>query len=235
MKAPARSGAPVSAARLRPLVVGRLQVNCWLVACPRTREAAIIDPGAEVPRILDAVAKERLSVRWILNTHGHADHSGGVAAAKEATRAPYGIHPGDRFWIEGLRDPLLTFGLPVTGVPALDERLADAAEIPIGDLRLQVIATPGHTQGSACFLLWEPPPAPRAQGSPHVFSGDTLFAGSIGRTDLPGGDTGSILSSIRDRLLTLPDSAIVHPGHGPDTTIGQERASNPFLRPLARL
>ncbi|MCL5676456.1 MAG: MBL fold metallo-hydrolase [Firmicutes bacterium] len=200
------------------LAVGPYQANCYIVAAEAGGPALVVDPGAQPDRILARVRELGLEVTHILLTHGHLDHIGAVTAMKEATRAAICIHPLDA---PMLPDPRLNLSAssprPVTALPA-DRLLEDGEEIPIGGLRLQVLHTPGHTPGGVCFLLPD-----------RVLSGDTLFAGSIGRTDFPGGDMDQLLKSIRTKLLPLPDHLLVHPGHGDSTTIGDERAGNPFL------
>ncbi len=197
--------------RLWVVPVGPLRVNCYLVAGSRSPEAVVIDPGDEADAILARAAEAGLQVRAILLTHAHWDHVGAVAEVAEATGAPVLLHAADL--------PLLEEWSPRPVVPG---RLLDQGdEIRVGEVVLSVLHTPGHTPGGLCF---------RAAG--RVFTGDTLFAGSVGRWDFPGGSREELLRSLRDRLLPLPDELLVHPGHGPATTIGAERRDNPFLRGL---
>ncbi|MFQ5860297.1 MAG: MBL fold metallo-hydrolase [Dehalococcoidia bacterium] len=209
---------------IRPLVVGPLAENTYIVGSEATGQGIVIDPGAEAQRILDEVRRLGLTIIRILNTHGHSDHIGAVAALKEATGAPYGVHAGDLFLIRdttrpSVRDLILQFRDP----PEPDGELQDGEAVQVGELQFQVLETPGHTPGSVCYY-----------GQGVVFTGDTLFQGSIGRFDTAGGDGRQLMDSIVSKLLTLPDETRVLPGHGPESTIGQERQYNPFLRPEGR-
>jgi hydroxyacylglutathione hydrolase len=202
------------------LPVGLLQTNCYLAACPETREAVIIDPGGHPQGILGAVQKHRLTVRYILNTHGHFDHTEANAAVVEATGASLAAHPLER--------PLLAaaggasfFGLPGKPGPEPDRDLVPGEELAVGTLRFQVLHTPGHTPGHVCFYEEE-------QGV--LFGGDVLFHLGIGRADLPGGNAQQLVRSIREVLYALPDHTVVYAGHGPTTTIGAEKRHNPFVR-----
>ncbi len=204
---------------IQTLVVGPLQTNCYLVSCTKMKEAVVIDPGDEAPRILREIKKAGLSLRLIVNTHAHFDHVGANGPLHEATGAPIAIHSQDA---EALTLPVAIFGLtfkePVS--PPAERLLEDGEEIAVGEETLQVLYTPGHTPGgiSLYHIL-----------RPAVFSGDALFQMGIGRTDLPGGDTETLERSIRTRLFTLPDTTVVYPGHGPVTRIGAERARNPYV------
>lgn len=204
--------------------VGDLQANCYLVGCPRTREAAVVDPGGDAPRILDTLERAGLAPRWILATHGHPDHVAAARELQDRTNARFAIHPDDIPLIERMEEASAWLGVPFAGVPGVGGALTDGAEISVGDLRLRVLHTPGHSPGSVCLLV----EAPAGAGG-RLLTGDTLFAGSIGRTDLPGGDGRRLLRSIHERLLALPDETPVLPGHGPETTIGEERRTNFFL------
>ncbi len=199
--------------------------NGFVVACEDSREAVLVDPGDEVDALLDLVRSRRLSVRAILLTHGHVDHVTGVAAAKRATGAPAGLHRDDLFLYDNAVEQGRFFGLRVEPPPPPDFFLAEGEPLPFGRCAMDVHHTPGHSPGGVCLRLRCP-----GEAVTHLFVGDTLFAGSIGRTDLPGGDYETLMRSLRAVLLGFGDEAVVHPGHGPDTTIGRERASNPFLR-----
>jgi hydroxyacylglutathione hydrolase len=203
---------------------GQLQANCYLVMCPRTREMLVIDPGAEPGRILDHIRASGGRVVRLLHTHGHFDHIGATEAALAglAERVPLSAHPADRYLYERTVRVLgADYGYPVPDRLAVpDELLADGDEIAIGDLRLEVIHTPGHTPGSISLRC----------GDSCVFTGDTLFRRGIGRTDLPGGDEDAIYQSILSRLYPLSEALIVYPGHGASTTIGEERRANPFVQ-----
>ena len=203
---------------LETLVVGPLQVNCYIAACEESKEAVVIDPGDEADRINRILKEHDLQLKYIINTHGHVDHIGGVAGLLEKVDAPFLLHQDDMYLLEGLpSDPLQAY-LQITPPPPPSGFLKDGGNIEVGSLKFQVLHTPGHTPGCVCFLEGE-----------HVFSGDTLFAGSIGRTDLPGGNHAQLLNSVREKLFPLDDQVTVHPGHGPATTIARERQVNPYF------
>jgi glyoxylase-like metal-dependent hydrolase (beta-lactamase superfamily II) len=198
--------------------LGPFQANAYLLVGSSGTRAALIDPGLEVEAILDAVRRRGLTVEWILNTHGHLDHTAGNAAAKRATGAPLAIHREDVVWLERLQAQGVAFGIQVEDSPAPDVVLEDGQRLPFDGLTLEVLHTPGHSPGSVCF-----------RADDLLFVGDTLFRGSVGRTDLPGGSWEVLKRSIQQRLLVLPDALPCWPGHGPETTLGEERRSNPFL------
>jgi hydroxyacylglutathione hydrolase len=206
---------------VRTLPVGPLQCNCSIVADTETREAVVIDPGDEADRILLALAETKCRAIALLHTHGHFDHVGGTAGVKRATGAAIRIHSADRPLYDALSEQAAFFGLSIEAPLPPDGGFADGETIAVGRFRLEAIWTPGHTPGSTSFRLEGEPPI--------LFSGDTLFRRSIGRTDLRGGDTEAILSSIRRKLYVLPPETRVVCGHGPDTTIGEERRENPFV------
>jgi glyoxylase-like metal-dependent hydrolase (beta-lactamase superfamily II) len=203
---------------IKTLMVGPLQVNCFIAACEKTRKAAVIDPGGDGERILKVIEGAGLQLEMIINTHGHFDHLGGNQLLVERTGAQLLIHEGDLPLLRRAADHAAAYGLPAVPSPEPSRTLEDGEKLLLGDLELEVIHVPGHSPGGICLL---------AEG--HLFSGDALFAASIGRTDLPGGDHNTLIEGIRRRLLVLPDETVVHPGHGPDTTIGREKAVNPFL------
>jgi hydroxyacylglutathione hydrolase len=200
--------------------VGPLQCNCTILADPASREAVVIDPGDEPERILRALEEAKLSPVALLHTHAHLDHITGSRVVREATGAPIRIHPADRPLYDALPEQAAFFGLRADAPLPPDGGLEDASTIEFGPYTLRVLHTPGHTPGSTCFLL--------DGDAPRLFSGDTLFRRSIGRTDLWGGDTGTILASIREKLFSLPGDVPVVCGHGPDTSIDEERRLNPF-------
>lgn len=200
--------------------VGPLQCNCSILMDEESREAVIIDPGAEPERILSALAAAKATPVALLHTHAHFDHITGTAQVARATRAPIRLHPADRPLYDALCDQASFFGLPAEAPLPPGEPLREGERIRFGRFALRAIHTPGHTPGSTCFEL--------LGDSPVLFSGDTLFRRSIGRTDLWGGDTEAILSSIREKLFRLPGEASVVCGHGPGTTIAEEKRLNPF-------
>ncbi len=200
------------------LAVGPLQVNCAILSCPETREAMVIDPGDEGERILERVHAAGLQVKLIVNTHGHFDHIGANRLLVEKTGAPLLIHELDVPLLRRAAEHAALYGMRAVPSPEPDRTLADGDVLTLGTLQVEVIHTPGHSPGGICLLAGK-----------HLFSGDSLFAGSVGRTDLPGGDHGTLVQKVRSRLLVLPGETVVHPGHGPDTTIAREKASNPFV------
>ena len=209
------------AVRIIPLAVGALAANCYILIHPASGQACIIDPGAEPQRILRALP-QGVQVRYVVATHAHFDHVGAVAAVRQATGAPFLLHPSDAELLRRAPEAAeLYTGERLLAPPEPDAALAHGQHLPLGDLAIEVRHTPGHSPGSVS--LWVP------AEPPVVFSGDALFAGSIGRTDLPGGDFRQLVEAIRRELLSLEDRTVVYPGHGPTTTVGQERRTNPFL------
>ena len=199
--------------------------NGFVVACDGARDAILIDPGDEVEDLLGIVEAQRLSVGLILLTHAHMDHVSGVARAKRATGARIGVHRDDVFLYNAAVEQARVFGYSLEQPPPPDFDLGAGGPFTFGDGEVHVHHTPGHSPGGVCLRVAGP-----GVTDTHLFVGDTLFAGSIGRTDLPGGDYGTLMRSIRDVLFAFGDGAVVHAGHGPDTTIGRERATNPFLK-----
>ena len=197
--------------------------NGYVVGCEETREAVMIDPGDEVEALLEAARGRRLDVRYILLTHAHLDHITGVGRAKAALQVPIALHEADDFLYRGVVQQGLAFGFPVEEQPPVD-LFYRQEPLAFGRYTVQVHHTPGHCPGGVCLEIRREDPFERA-----LFVGDTLFAGSIGRTDLPGGNTATLLGSIRDVLFAFPDDTVVYSGHGPVTTIGRERRTNPFL------
>jgi hydroxyacylglutathione hydrolase len=206
------------ALRILRIENGQFLENCYLLAEAGSSDAVIVDPGDEADRFLAVAREHGLTIREIWLTHAHVDHISGVAAVKAATAAPVRLHPADRPLYDNLPQQGLWFGLRLDPPPPPDHELEHGGEVSLGAIRFAVRHTPGHSPGSVCFVT-----------DGLVLGGDVLFQGSIGRTDLPGGSHPRLIRSITEELLVLPDDTIVHPGHGPSTTIGVERRTNPFL------
>lgn len=210
---------------LETFPVGPLACNCTLLGDKPGGEAMVVDPGDNIPQILSRLAAHRLTLKQIVVTHGHIDHVGGALRLKRATGAPILLNHNDLPLLEMMDVQASWLGMAPPEVAAPDASADEGLTVGLEAHPAQVLHTPGHTQGSICLYF---------QADRLLLAGDTLFAGSIGRTDLPGGDSRQIVKSLRDRLLTLPDETLVIPGHGPQTTIGEERETNPFLQPGAR-
>ena len=213
--------------------VGPFFKNGFVVACSRTRQGVLIDPGDEVDSLLAFAARERITLTNILLTHAHVDHITGVGAAKRALDIPVSVHRDDLFLYDQAVQHGRLFGLQVDQPPPVDHFYEPGEVIRFGDFVARPHHTPGHCPGGVCLAVNHEEragEAGRAGPEMHLFVGDTLFAGSIGRTDLPGGDYATLIKSIRTVLFPFGDAAVVYPGHGPTTTIGKERETNPFLR-----
>ena len=206
--------------RQHVLHLGPLDNATYVLVCERTLECAVVDVGFDPEAVIRWVGGQPgpLAVRYLLNTHAHYDHVCGMRAVQEALGGEYWLHPGDRPLLDHLGEQGATFGFPPALAPAVVHELADGQRLPLGRETLEVIHTPGHSPGGVCF-----------HGREDLWVGDTLFAGSVGRTDLPGGSFEELEHSIRTRLFPLGDRVRVHPGHGPATTLGRERASNPYV------
>jgi glyoxylase-like metal-dependent hydrolase (beta-lactamase superfamily II) len=208
---------------IKKMAVGPIMANCFIVGCRETREAAVIDPGDEADRILLSLSEDKLKVKYIINTHGHFDHVGANKRLHEVSGAPILIHVLDAPMLQQLSQHAAAMGLKAEDSPHPQRHIEEGDRIRFGQLTLKVLHTPGHTPGGVSL---------HSDGC--VFVGDTLFAGSIGRTDFPGGDFQTIKDSIRQKLFKLPDDVRVYTGHGPETTIGDEKRHNPFVGDSAR-
>jgi glyoxylase-like metal-dependent hydrolase (beta-lactamase superfamily II) len=209
---------PAPTLTVHPLIVGPLQANCFIAADPESGQAVVIDPGGQPDDIARALQQMGAGLAYIINTHGHADHVAASKVLRDRLQAPVLIHEADaRLLGEDGRQMALWFGLDFEALQP-DRLLREGDAIEFGQAHLTVLHTPGHTPGSISLLAHD-----------RVFTGDCLFAGGVGRWDFPGGSEADLFHSIRTKLLSLDDALIVHPGHGPDTTIGRERTGNPFL------
>lgn len=203
------------------LVNGPLEENCWVLHARGSREAVLIDPGSSPQQLREELDRRGLKPVQILATHGHYDHVGAVDALARAYGAPFAMAAADAFLLEALEDSYAFMGLGSTRKPNVDRHLSHGDVVEAAGLRLKVLATPGHTPGGLCF--WH-------ADSGHLFTGDTLFRGSIGRSDMEGGDGAALVAGIKRELFSLPDATQVHPGHGPSSTLAEEKAGNPYLR-----
>ena len=206
---------------LETLMVGPLAVNCYIVGDDKTRDALVIDPGGNARDILDTLRREQLKLVAIVATHAHFDHLLALDEVRAQTRAPFLVYADEAPVLANTAIGARLFGFTFAQPAPADRLLRDGDQVRTGEIAFKVLHTPGHSPGGMC--LWR---------DKAVFVGDTLFQGGVGRTDLPGGDYGTLMRSIRDKLLALPDDTRVYPGHGDATTIGEERQLNPFLRPL---
>ncbi len=201
------------------IVVGPLEVNCYILGCEDTKEVAIIDPGDNADEIIKAIDNEGLKPVYIINTHAHFDHIGGVKTVQDHFDIDFLLHEEDLFLVDNASAQARAFGLDPIPKPDVNKFVNNGDKISLGNKIIDVIHTPGHSPGCVCYLV-----------DNNVFVGDTLFAGSIGRSDLPGGSHETLINSIKEKLFPLEDSTIVYPGHGPSTTIEEEKKHNPFLK-----
>jgi hydroxyacylglutathione hydrolase len=202
------------------LRVGPLQCNCSVIGDETSHEAMVIDPGDDVHEVLDLIRKHNLQVKQIVITHAHIDHVGGAMKLRTATGAPILLNQNDYALLKMLDAQAAWIGMPSPGKVDIDRSVTTGETVSAGSLTADILHTPGHTEGSICLYF---------AADKKLIAGDTLFAGSIGRTDLPGGSMQKILHSLHHTVLALPDETLVVPGHGPLTTIGEERETNPFL------
>ena len=200
------------------LVVGALQVNCYILGCEKTKQAVVIDPGDNADAIVKVLKKHKLSLKYIVNTHAHFDHVGGNAELKEKTGAKIILHAADDILLARLVKQADIFGHEVNPSPPADIKVVDGDKIEFGELSLDVIHTPGHSPGGISLKIDD-----------IIFSGDTLFHRSIGRTDLPGGSYSHIIRAVREKLFIYSDKTVVYPGHGSSSTIGEEKRENPYF------
>ena len=199
--------------------VGMIQANCYILGDEESREAIVIDPGGDAPTIVRSLEKANLKLVAILATHGHFDHVDGLGQLKKAVDAPIYLHREDLPLVESMGSQGAMFGVQIQQAPTPENFVAEGDEIRFGNLTVQVLHTPGHSPGSVSYRIGD-----------KVFVGDLLFAGSIGRTDLPGGDYATLISAVREKIFTLGDTTTVYPGHGPATTVGTEKRTNPFFQ-----
>jgi glyoxylase-like metal-dependent hydrolase (beta-lactamase superfamily II) len=205
---------------LRSIPVGITMTNCYLVGCEETHQGVVVDPGGHAERILQAIDESGLTVRYVLNTHCHFDHMAANADVLRATGALLALHPAEIPLLKA-RGGADLFGVSVTASPMPDLELTPGQVLEVGTLRFEVLHTPGHSPGGVTFYV-------PSEGA--AFDGDVLFAQGVGRTDLPGGDWSTLIRSIREVLFALPDETTLYPGHGPPTTVGREKRSNPWVR-----
>lgn len=202
------------------IAVGPLSVNCFVLGCENSHEGIVVDPGGDIELIKHMVLKHGLRIGSIINTHGHFDHVGGNFQAVESFGARLLIHQADAYLLGRVAEVAGMYGMTGQNSPEPDDFLYDGMEITFGSYSLSVLHTPGHTQGGCCLYI---------KSERKIITGDTLFADSIGRTDLPGGSHELLLESIRNKLFVLPEDVIAYPGHGPETTIGHEKRCNPYF------
>jgi len=209
---------PEADLRVESLILGPVQTNCYIVSCPQTQFGVVIDPGADAEQIFEIVHANNLQIQYILLTHAHFDHVGAAGTVKSRYDVPICLHRDEKPVLDTIDQQTAMFGLPPVPSFSVDQWLTGGDELDCGGVNIRVLETPGHTPGGTSFYA-----------DSGVFVGDALFHHGIGRTDLPGGDFSRLLEGIRQELFTLPEDTEVFPGHGPSTTIGEEKQSNPFL------
>lgn len=206
---------------VKKFLTGPLEVNTYLIVDEKSKEAVIIDLGGDFEKVNAEIEKMGAKLSFILLTHGHFDHISGVAHAQNLSGVKVYMNSGDNMFAKGLKAQLLLYGMPAADAPVTDD-IDENSELFIGEKKIEVIRTPGHTQGGSCFLIEDKP-------CDHLFAGDTLFNREVGRCDLPGGNFEQLIKNIKEKLLVLDKNTIVYCGHGPDTTIGEEEKFNPYL------
>jgi len=207
--------------KIKTIIVGPIETNCYMVYCPETKEGVVIDPGDEPEKISNAIDSLGIRIKYIINTHGHHDHIKANKAVKQKTGAQILIHANDAPMLTDPAKNLSHYMGEKTTEPKADRELSDGDVIEFGKIKLKVLHTPGHTPGCISLL---------SASEKICFTGDTLFNGSVGRTDLPGGNYKTLLNSLKEKLVTLSNEVKIYPGHGPHSTIGDEKAINPFLK-----
>jgi len=205
---------------VRSIPTGPFQENAYVIGCSITKEALLMDPGDEPKRIEALLQAEGFTPTGIVNTHAHIDHVGAVRAFQDSAQLSFALHPGDQVWLDALDQQAAMFRLPAPGAPRVDRWLEDGETLTVGELTFRVIHTPGHTPGGCCFFF---------EAERVLVTGDTLFVGSVGRTDFPYGSWEELERSIKERLFPLGDDVVFHPGHGPQGLLGDERRHNPFV------
>jgi hydroxyacylglutathione hydrolase len=203
---------------LEIVVVGQLATNCVILGCEKTKHGAIIDPGDEIAAIIKTVEELGLEIKYIFLTHGHVDHLAEVQRLKDKLNAEFLMHEADSFLVQHASTQAGMYGLENPGNPKPDQYLSEGDTISLGELKIEVFHTPGHSPGSISYFVED-----------KLFVGDLIFAGSIGRTDLPGGNYEQLIQSVETKIFTKPDSTEIYPGHGPSTTVGGEKTTNPFF------
>ncbi|MFZ5943329.1 MAG: MBL fold metallo-hydrolase [Bacillota bacterium] len=207
--------------KIKTLIVGPIETNCYIAYCPKTKEGVVIDPGDDGEKIIEAINSLNISIKYIINTHGHHDHIKANAQVKNGTQAPILIHVNDAPMLTDPNKNLSFYMGEKASLPKADRELKDGDVIELSSFSFKVLHTPGHTTGGICLYC---------EAEKKCFTGDTLFKGSVGRTDLPGGNYKTLMTSLQEKLVVLPHDVAIYPGHGPDSSVREEKAVNPFLK-----